>query len=256
MRVITILIVFATLSLSACNSESETKQPTPQSQPVAPAPVQRAEVQPERYVSDYEAVERRKKDEALDKLAEISTALVIDSRQVVNGWVSSVHALKGERPNYVIDEAEQAVWGDNYYYWPIAHSIAYVFMTKADNVRFVRGLVKNLLPSVHVSPAARLFMAAGDSVFQKPFALMETDMEAWYTDFYRNRYATEETRPEAPAEWTARYGALNEQKMWWYMWMYRRYLEGGMPLVQEYQGFAKEVLTALNARPEYAPITA
>ena len=42
------------------------------------------------------------------------------------------------------------------------------------------------------------------------------------------------------------------KELWWYMFLYRRYLEGGMPLVQEYQGFAKEALTALNARPEYA----
>jgi len=247
----TILTLCAALSLSACNRNDE--QATAPAPTTEPAPAQTAAVQPVRsYVNAYEEEQRLKKDEALEKLGETATALVIDPRQVVNGWVSSVHALKGERPSYVIDEAEQAVWGTNYYYWPVAHGIAQAFMTKADNVRYVRGLVKNLLPSVQVSPAARLFMASGDPVFQKPFMLTETDMEAWYTDFHRNRYATEETRPEAPADWVANYGTLEESKMWWYMFLYRRYLEGGMPLVQEYQGFAKEALTALNTRPEYA----
>ncbi len=256
-----LLFVVATM-LRACG-EMETAQPP---EPSVPTPPQSSVLQilPEQVAREplvaedlaglvaenkrlkEAAIAASKANEASDEFAE---ALIEKGIETVKDVVLRFR-FEGDRPTErSVDQALAAMFDTGVYVTQRRHLQSY--LNDRDRLMDVREAVLPLLRYMPFPANWRKFLEAGYPVFNTPLTEWPSDLERWYSS-----YLTGQEGDAVPEFWATAYGAesFSWEAVWWYMFLYRRELEGGYPLRNEWQLTLMDVLSTVNERPEIASL--
>jgi len=182
-----------------------------------------------------------------------AVSFFIDPQKVVIDWVGKIAIVDANDPFEALTNVNDQIFGTQPFAIRLpARTLARHWLSKPENVRFLKSLLQNRSREIIFSPSAMDLLDEAAPIFEKPFVIIPA-ADGFFSTYIENSYINGgRVTGELPG-WRAAYGAMNPTKLQVYMWLVRRYNDAvqrqsdGEALVVAWQELFREAATASTA---------